>query len=532
VIGEDGFDEYFQRLEDLFSKAYSLASMARSKGLDPEAEPESRVTRDLAERVEKSVGPKGVADRIRMLSSLIPREEVAFKIAEEIVEGAFQGNGLSAADQAVRTALAILGEGVTVAPIQGIVKVDQKRNPDGTSYLSIYFAGPIRSAGGTEMALTLIVADFVRRLLGLDRYKATDEEAKRFVEELRTYERSVARFQYRFPDDVVYNAVLRLPVEVTGVETDPVEVPTFRNLRRIETNRVRGGALRVLNDGLLGRANKALKIIDKLGISGWEWLRDIKAELQNSVSRELMFLEDVIAGRPVFSFPAVNGGFRLRYGRARNTGLASYGVHPSTMRVLRGFIATGTQLRLEKPGKAGIIVSVDTVEPPIVKLKDGSVVRADKLSPEAPGSIEKILFLGDILVGFGEFIENNKPLDPPGYVEEWWAEDLRSRTDGGDLEELCRETGIPVDRLEKFINEPLRIKPTPEEALKLSRSLKIPLHPSYTYFWELAEPREILLLRSEIAEAVKGETPGELRMALREEVKLLLERLCIPHRVE
>ncbi|MEM2962195.1 MAG: DNA polymerase II large subunit [Candidatus Bathyarchaeia archaeon] len=529
---EDGLDDYFQRLEDMFSKAYSIASEARSKGLDPEAEPEPRVTMDLAERVEKSVGPKGVAARIRSLSNLMPREEVAFKIAEEIVEGAFQGEGLSAADQAVRTALAILGEGVTVAPIQGIVRVDERRNPDGTSYLSIYFAGPIRSAGGTEMALTLIVADFVRRLLGLDRYKATDEEAKRFVEELRTYERAVARFQYRFPDEVIYNAVLRLPVEVTGVETDPVEVPTFRNLRRIETNRVRGGALRVLNDGLLGRANKALKIIDKLGISGWEWLRDIKAELQNSVSRELMFLEDVIAGRPVFSFPAMNGGFRLRYGRARNTGLASYGVHPSAMGVLRGFIATGTQLRLEKPGKAGIIVSVDMVEPPIVRLRDGSVVRANGLPADALGSIEKILFLGDILVGFGEFIENNKPLDPPGYVEEWWAEDLRSRIHGGDLEGPSRETGIPAERLEKLIGEPLKSKPTPEEAFKLSRILGVPLHPSYTYFWELAEPREILLLRSEIAGAAKEGIPGELRIALRKEVKLLLERLCIPHMVE
>ena len=529
---ENRFDSYFQHLERMFSEAYFIALDARSKGLDPEVEPESRITKDLAERVEKSVGPKGVAARIRELSEIMPREEVAFKIAEEIVEGAFQANGLSAADQAVRTALAILGEGVTVAPIQGIVKVDAKRNPNGTSHLSIYFAGPIRSAGGTEMALTLIVADFVRQLIGLDKYKATDEEAKRFVEELRIYERAVARFQYKFPDEVIYNAVLRLPVEVTGVETDPVEVPIFRNLRRIETNRVRGGALRVLNDGLLGRANKALKIINKLGISGWEWLRDIKAELQNSVSRDLMFMEDVIAGRPVFSFPAREGGFRLRYGRARNTGLASYGVHPSTMGTLHGFIATGTQLRLEKPGKAGIIVPVDTVEPPIVRLKDDSVVRADKLSAEALKSVEKILFLGDLLVGFGEFIENNKSLDPPGYVEEWWVEDLRSKLSGRDLTQLSDEVDIPKERLESFLREPLRSKPTPSEAFKLSRNLGIPLHPSYTYFWELVTPEEILLLRSKIAEALKRKIPDEIRITLTEEVKAILERLCIPHIVK
>ena len=84
-----------------------------------------------------------------------------------------------------------------------------------------------------------------------------------------------------------------------------------------------------------------------------------------------------MGGRPIFSFPQFQGGqggFRLRYGRARNTGLAAIGFHPSTMIVLGGFIAIGTQLRIEKPGKAGIAASVESIEPPIVKLKDGSVV--------------------------------------------------------------------------------------------------------------------------------------------------------------
>ena len=68
------------------------------------------------------------------------------------------------------------------------------------------------------MALILIVADFVRRLLGLDRYKGTEMEARRFVEELRLYEREVARFQYKLSDRELFNAVLNLPVEVNGVE--------------------------------------------------------------------------------------------------------------------------------------------------------------------------------------------------------------------------------------------------------------------------------------------------------------------------
>ena len=57
--------------------------------MDPDFHPESKITNDLAERVEKSVGPDNIAERIRELSNIMPREEVAFKISEEIVEGSF-----------------------------------------------------------------------------------------------------------------------------------------------------------------------------------------------------------------------------------------------------------------------------------------------------------------------------------------------------------------------------------------------------------------------------------------------------------
>ncbi len=101
----------------------------------------------------------------------------------------------------------------------------------------------------------------------------------------------------------------------------------------------------------------------------------------------------------------------MRYGRARNTGLAAVGIHPITMHVLKDFLATGTQLRLELPGKGGIVVPVDVIEPPIVRLKDGSVVRVsvDNFG-KIQRKIEKILFLGDILISFGDFLYNSSLL--------------------------------------------------------------------------------------------------------------------------
>ena len=525
----EGEMDYFEMLEEALDKLYKIASEARSKLLDPAPEPEVKVATDMAELVEGLVGPKGVAESIRELSDKLSREELAFKIAEGIIYGKFgHMETEEALDQAIRTALAILTEGITAAPLQGIYKIAVKENFDRTKYLAIYFAGPIRSAGGTEQALTLVIGDFVRKLVGLDKYKPTEEEIGRFIEELRLYERNVGRFQYHISNGELRDALQLLPIEVTGVETNPLEVSSFRNLPRIETNRVRGGALRVVNDGIIGRAAKVLSIVEKLGIEGWDWLgriREIKRE------KTAGFMEDVIAGRPIFAFPSRTGGFRLRYGRARNTGLSSVGIHPITMRLLGGFLASGTQIKIEGPGKAGITLPVDSIETPIVRLRDGSVVRVNEENFEKiKDHIEKILFLGDMLVSFGDFLYNNKPLKPSGINEEWWVEELKE-----SLKLVKNDPKFKLDiensRLEEFIADPYSVKPTPEEALKLSEKLHIPLHPKYTYNWANVEIEELRELREWLLKARDAPSKRELKGEFDSKVKRILEKALIPHMI-
>ena len=533
----DEQDLYFQSLKDQFGKLYEVAKQARAKGYDPSNVPEPLVTSDVAERVEKAVGPVGAAARIRELSLLMSRELVALKMAEEVSLGKFGVEGERAADQAVRTASAILDEGVTAAPIEGISSVRVKSNQDGSKYLAVYFAGPIRSAGGTDMALILVIADYVRHQLGLGKYKATELEAKRFVEELRLYEREVARFQFKVSDEELFNAVMRLPVEVNGVETDPVEVSAYRNVPRVDTNRVRGGALRVVHDGLIGRSHKVLKIIDNLGIEGWNWLREIKPPVAEAEeAREFMFMEDVLAGRPIFSFPQFQGGFRLRYGRARNTGLAAVGFHPCTMLILGRFIAIGTQLRLEKPGKAGIAAVVDSIEPPIVKLNDGSVLRlSDPAEAERLlDSIDKILFLGDILVGFGEFLENNRPLLPSGFVEEWWRQLMELEASNyPDMGAFADHLGVPAARLADFLSSVSGREPTAEEAVLMAKHSAVPLHPRHTWLWENIAPQDFDNLRLALTDRNRTTASPQKISAKNELVtKTILESLCVPHKVE
>jgi len=539
VKASPAYLEYFRSLEQGLEELFQLADKAKARGLDPSTSTreEVRISRDLADRVEHTVGPPGVGKRIRELSRL-PPTLLAFKIAEEVVYGGFGSlEPEQALEQAVRTGTAILTDGVTAAHIHGIVKVAVKRRPRQGPHLAIYFAGPIRSAGGTEQALVVVLGDYVRRIMGLEAWRASDEEVGRFLEELRLYEREVGRFQYHVSDETLEYVLRNLPVEVTGIKTDPIEVSTFRDLPSVETNALRGGALRVVNDGIAGRASKVWKAVKDLNLSGWDWLRNVAV----GKAEEAEYLHDIIAGRPVFSLPSprYEGRFRLRYGRARNTGLTSVGVHPATMAVLEGFIAVGTQLKLELPGKGGIVGAVETIEPPIVRLKSGSVVRVESLEEayKLRGEIDKILFLGDLLISYAEFYENDRPLAPSSFVEEWWAWELQAaiqKAFQGSLEEASERLGVSLERLKGFLSEPLQVKPTAEEALKLSTGLGIPLHPTYTYFWRNLTVEEVLRLRRSISQARLEQSNGFIHSIIlpaEAEVKNLLEKLLVPHLV-
>ena len=481
---------YFEDLEEETLKLYEIAKNARLKGHDIELEPEIPLAKDLAERVEGLVGPKGVAARIKELEDNISREEVAFQIAREIVtktdiEGKDDNLEVKEqkSDQAIRTALAILTEGVVAAPLEGIAKLKIKRNFDNGWYLAVYFAGPIRSAGGTAAALAVLIGDYIRLSLGLDKYKPTDTEIERYVEEVELYESEVTNLQYSPKPDEVRIAAKNIPVEVTGEPTDKIEV-SHRDLERVETNNIRGGALLAIAEGVIQKAPKVLKYAKKLKIDGWEWLGDFskpsdsKNDDGDAAKVDDKYMRDIIGGRPVLAYPQAKGGFRLRYGRSRNAGLAAMGIHPATMEIVE-FLAVGTQMKIERPGKGNCVVPVDSIEGPIVKMKDGSVVKveSEQQGKKIKYQVDEIIFLGDMLVPFGEFLRNNHVLLPAGWCEEWWIQTIEksSNYSEGDLDLQSLKT----DKIDS------------RTAFELSEKYQIPLHPNYTYFYHDATRQDI-----------------------------------------
>ncbi|MEM3165354.1 MAG: DNA polymerase II large subunit [Halobacteria archaeon] len=505
----DSFDDAFQR-------AFAVAQQARRKGLDPSLEPEIRPARDLAERAESLIGVAGLAARLRELrSSGMAREVAALRIAQEIAEGALgkrDAPPLARVEAAVRAALAILTEGVVAAPLDGIAGVKEGKNDNGTPYLRVLFAGPIRSAGGTEQALSVVAADVARRAAGFDRFRVLPDEIDRYVEEVVLY-KELRNLQYTPTVEEIRTAVTRCPVCIDGEPTEEQEVSRGGNLKRVETNRVRGGMALVLADGLVSKAPKLFKLIATGALSAfadreeWSWLQRVGPRRVADPESD-KYLQEMTAGRPVLSNPSARGGFRLRYGRARNTGLATVGIHPATMVLTDNFVASGTQLKVERPGKGACAAPVDSIEGPWVRLKGGDFlqVRTEEEARSLKGRVELIVDVGEILVAYGDFLENNHPLLPGAYGEEVW------RLEVEEAKVVPRELQSAA------------------EALRFARETRTPLHPRWTYLWHDLSADEFLSLARFVRE--KGRTEGgELLLPADSGAKEMLESLLVEHRV-
>jgi len=510
---------YFEMLRHDLERAYSVASEARKLGLDPSNEVEVKIAKDVAARVEGIVGPPGIAETIRSLEAGgMPREDIAFDISRRIASGEFiKGNKEALIEQAVRTGLGIITEGVLVAPTEGISKIKIKQNPDASNYVAVYFAGPIRSAGGTAAALSLVLADIARRECGVGDYRATDSQIKRYIEEVNVYEGRVSHLQYMPPEEHITVLAGNCPICIDGDPTEDIEVSAYRGVPGVETDRVRGGVPLVLCEGLAAKAAKVLKYTRRLNL-GWDWLEKVikikKKADKTEIKPDTTYLEGLVAGRPVFAHASAKGGFRLRYGRSKTNSLMAKNIHPALMILVDNFLAFGTQMKIERPGKGCVVAAYDMMEPPVVRLKSGRVmkVRTIEEAKSVKPEVAEIMFLGDMLCAYGDFLKTNHPLMPSGYCEEWWLKELEAKG-----------LSPPSGNMDAA------------ELLLFSKLHNVPLHPRFTFHWHDISAAQLKDLAFWL---VKGQIKTEngklvsLSLPANDPAKRILEELLVEHDVQ
>ena len=558
--------EYFDKIDKDLQSSYKLAMEARKKGYDPIAKVEIPIAKDMAERVEgiiSTVAPQiigtGIAKRIRELEKKygILDWRVSLIIAEEVALEKYCKfkDKVESMEIGIRVGFAYHTLGTVASPLEGFNKINIEKTKEGKEYFKLYFAGPIRSAGGTGASVCVLIADYIRKKMGYDVYDPTDKEIKRYVSELYDYHDRITNLQYLPSEKEIEFLAQHLPIQIAGDPSEKIEVSNYKDLPRVETNQIRNGVCLTMGEGLAQKAPKLWKQLSKWGhdfdMGQWDFLGDfvklqkeIKAKgtskKESKINPDYTFIKDLPAGRPILTYPMTAGGFRLRYGRGRISGYSSCNISPLTTYVLNDYIGTGTQLKMERPGKGCTVSPCDTIEGPIVKLKDGSVIyiETEEQAKDLNKNIEKILFLGDLLISYGDFFNRAHMLAAPGYCEEWWVQELEKFTvdmfGSLDLIKLSELVDIPVESLEKLLKNPLTTKISSNAALSISQKLNIPLHPYYTFHFKQIDYEMLLSLLDWLDKSNLLYEENKLKKIignLDDKNKLILEKIGLPHLV-
>ncbi|MEA3378990.1 MAG: DNA polymerase II large subunit [Nanoarchaeota archaeon] len=556
--------KYFKKINDEVIQVYDIAQKAKSKGYDPDDEVTVPLAKNMAERVEgliSTVAPeiigKGIVKRIQELEKKYGSQDwrIALIIAEEVAKEKFCKfeSQKKAIEVGIRFGFAYVTVGVVASPLEGFVNLNfKKRKDNDKEYFCLMYSGPIRSAGGTAGSISVLIADYVRKKMGYAEYDATEKEIKRAYTELTDYHERVTNLQYFPSQEEIIFLMKNLPIQISGDASEKYEVSNYKDLDRIESNRIRNGFCLVMAECLSLKAPKLWKQLSKwaddFDMGQWDFLKEfidlqkqvkakgsgnkkIKDEKDINIKPDYTYLKDVVAGRPVLAYPLRKGGFRLRYGRARTSGFSSDAIHPATMIALDNFMAIGSQMKSERPGKSTIFSSCDALDGPIVKLKDGSVMRFDDMvsAKNYNKEVVEILYLGDLLINYGDFLDRAHKLIPPGFVQEWWSLYIERYIEENniDVEKLSSKLNLDV---KKILDKPIKTEINFDDSLKISKNLNIPMHPRWIYFWNSIEKEDFLNLYSSLKKAV-FENNKLIIFGLGEKQKRSLELIGIEHQL-
>lgn len=541
----------FDSLQKEVLHCYEIANKTKTLGYDPDSFVKIPLARNMAERVEgliASVAPevlgKGIPERIQQLEREYGSQDwrVALVIAEEVAKEKFCSfsSKKKAIETGIRVGFAYVTVGVVSSPLEGFIEVQfRKRKDNGQEYFALLYGGPIRSAGGTGASVSVLIADYVRKKLGYAMYDPTEKEVKRAYTELCDYHERVTNLQYFPSEEEVTFLVQHLPIQIDGDPSEKFDVSNYKDLDRRVSNKISNGFCLVTAECLSLKAPKVLKQLAKWGkeMDLEQWLffddfvklqKEIKARgvkvdtavKTEKVTADTTYIKDIVAGRPVFTYPLRNGGFRLRYGRGRVSGFSSDCVHPATMVVVEKFIAVGTQFKTERPGKSTTLNVCDTIDGPVVRLKSGEVKYLGSYDEALKylKEVDEILYLGDLLINWGDFQNRAHKLLPCGFVEEWWVY---------YAEKVFDTVGFEKEYLDRLYTFPLQTVVSFDQAIAFSQ-LGVPLYPKYIFYWKTLSKEQFLHLYTVLKDSVVRENTI---LVVNFTVKRLLELIGCAHTV-
>jgi len=504
--------EFLKQQNEFAAKQYALsilqyykkAEELKSKGLDISDSIEPNLTSSIEERASLLLGLKDLEMKIAELKGRKnDKLQLALKMAEETVLGRFGFfKNEKLLELGIKVALVILTDAVTSIPVTNITRVELRRNRDGTLYPAVIFTDGIRKLPPWMIVLSLMILDHTRKLLGVDRYKIEAfglnklEETARFLQAYFLKKKRI----YLTTKNLAY-ILGRIPIEVEQEEKTTI---TYVK-RSLEEAYTKTNILAYVFTGILFYSDLLYRFARKLKLSDWFWLKKIVIKTNRNYS-------DVV----ILSLGTEKGGFRMRYERSGIIPPNIVAFHPMINHLLEGRLSYNSRVIINGEKRARGILFIENIEPPVVKLYSGDVLRLE--NNNVPMSeIKETLFLGDAVV----FSKNN--IKSRIYTEIEWFNDVKRSFN--EIEVYNEE----VNRIAKEIISKNKLIPSFQEAFLLSKYYKIPLHPRYQYFLQYLSISQIIKLRN----AIKGyNLDSKKEIVFDNSAKETLEEALVPHKYE
>ncbi|MHA2175868.1 MAG: hypothetical protein ACXABI_13625 [Candidatus Hodarchaeales archaeon] len=413
------FQKYVSQIQNTVSAETQLANKAKELRLDPKDEIESVFTNSSRGTILALCNIPGLEEylpeRISQKRNLLL---LTAEVSKQIVNGRFvKGTKEELILLALQTSFVILTKGQSSVPKEYIhlVKIDSKSN-----HLTLYFTNTIRYLEGTIIGLVVLISDYLRSILHLNRFHSHSEIISRYEEEMSLFMKMNDRTP-KFQKEHLRLFLQNIGIELTSEPYERIEVKKHRNLPKL-TNHLRMG----LNVGL----EKILLNLEEIakqklisGIPEWEWLDNLT--FQDVYKQKKFGSHDIRSTRPLISQSNVPGGFRLRFGSSRITGFGTIGINPVTM-LLTNLLSPGSTIQIDVSDNFYAINPVSSILGPLVELHNGSLRRLNYIEEyhDLKNKIAQIWELGDLLVSSFDISSFSRKFHA-SWTEEWWGLILR-----------------------------------------------------------------------------------------------------------
>ena len=516
------FQDYVKQIKKTLKAQIQLANDARDTKYDPCSTIEPIITHSSTDTILSILN---IPNLENYLPKLIIQHDnlllLAADVSKQIVNGRFVKKPREELFLlALQCVFVILSWGQCSVPKEYIHRVSI--NPK-TNHLTLFFTNTIRSVPGVIIGQTMLIADYLRSILHLNRFHSTPDIIGRYEEEFEIYTKITHRFN-RIGQQYLRIFIQNIGVELTSEPYERIEVKKYRNLPRL-TNHLRMG-LCVGLERIFQDLQQLIHQKLKAGIPEWEWLDNLKFDLE-TIDKQFDY-KDVKSTQPLIAQSNTPGGFRLRYGSSRITGLGTIGIHPVTM-TLTGLLSSGSTIQLDISNSFFAVTPVDSIMGPLIELLDGSFRRISSINEfdSIEEDIIQIWELGDILIHPAD-IDPAEQFILSAWTEEWWSQELEKiiTANRSVLDKIISQTRVSQKEINDLIDYPLRFHPSWDLAYSISKHSQVPLHPRYSLNWNEIAVSDFILLVNHITEDENTLLPRH------PEVERILKQLGAPYEIQ